>query len=235
MIDLSYDAWSSVQPLWHEGGQGHRPDDQLDFHVDLGCGTLKKARIGVDRYPAPGVNVVADLETLTADAVAPEPGADAVDLSTGRYFTGGFREAAYYELGAGDEAPCVCFGLPFEDSSVESMISHHALEHIGEGFIGLMDECYRILKPGAPFRIIVPLFPSTAAVEDPDHKRYFMENTFDSFCGTPGGIWCEEFSVPYTKARFELTDKDFTALLAPELRWGPQDRRELRLTLRAVK
>lgn len=181
----------------HQWKSSH-PDDNVDFHVDLGCGRLPKARIGVDRYPADGVDVVLNLE-----------------------------DAA----------------LPFEDSSVESIITHHALEHIGDGFIPLMDECYRVLENGGLMRIIVPLFPSWSAVSDPDHRRYFMADgdtcTFDSFCGTPGpdddaqSCWLASFSVPYTKARFERTHLDYTAQTATP--WTPADAREMRVSLRARK
>jgi hypothetical protein len=41
---------------WGDATQGDSPWDNLDFHVDLGCGTIKKGRIGVDRYAAPGVD-----------------------------------------------------------------------------------------------------------------------------------------------------------------------------------
>lgn len=247
MIDWSYDEWPAIDANWHSAGQGHRPDDQIAFHVDLGCGKLKKGRIGIDRHPAEGVNVVADLEEMRTFGIAPHPGADgAMKLRCGgmRLFTGGKgtgERARHFDYPAGGEWMSLVsgngttIGLPFPDSSIESMISHHALEHIGEGFIALMDECYRVLKPGAPFRIIVPLFPSTAAVEDPDHCRYFMEGTFEAFCGFPDNCWQESFSVPYTKARFECTDKDHTALLAPEKRWTEEDRRELRVTLRPRK
>jgi SAM-dependent methyltransferase len=218
-IDWSYDAWPSGAPYdWAEAGQGGRPDDQLDFHVDLGCGKLKKGRIGIDRFPAPGVNIVCDFEQLHVTGLPNGQGRD-----------------AWYPVPEGHQARVHCVGLPFEESSIDSMISHHCLEHIGPGFVALMDECYRVLKPEAIFRIIVPLFPSTSAVEDPDHKRYFLEGTFEAFCGFPDHIWCDSFAVPYTKARFEQTDFDMTALLPPEKRWTAEDRREMRVTLRPRK
>lgn len=220
MFDCSYDSWPSGEPYdWGGTNRGTSPSDLIDHHVDLGAGTVKKGRIGIDRFPAPGVNVVADLDRgVKVYSLASAPGEDAVNP----YLDGG-------------QLPVIGTGLPFEDSSIRSMISHHALEHIGDGFIGLMDECYRVLKPDAPFRIIVPLFPSTAAVEDPDHVRWFMDGTFDAFCGTPDHMWCESFSVPYTKARFKLVDKDVSPPTPPELRWTAQDRREIRVTLEAVK
>jgi len=239
MTDWSFDAWPPVTPDWANAGQGHRPDDQIDFHVDLGCGKVKKGRIGIDRFPAPGVNVVCDLETLRVHAMANEPGEDAATFADG-WWKARKGDGTDYDYAPGSEwldlgtrhwSPT----LPFEESSIDSMISHHCLEHIGDGFIRLMDDCYRVLKPGAPFRIITPLFPSTTAVEDPDHRRYFMEGTFDAFCGFPHHHWCESFSVPYTKARFELTDKDTSPLVPLDQRWTEHDRREIRVTLRPRK
>lgn len=184
---------------WGDAARGDHPDDNIDFHVDLGCGKLKKARIGIDARPAAGVDIVMDLNS-------------------------------------GDP-------LPFSDGVVHSIISHHCLEHIGDGFLSLIDECYRVLIPNGLFRIIVPLFPSWSAVADPDHKRYFMATpdacTFDSFCGTPGdtpqNCWQASFSVPYTKARFQRTALDISPPPPPELLWTPQDAREMRVSLRAMK
>lgn len=217
-MDWLYDAWPSGEPYdWGGTARGEHPDDNIDFHVDLGCGTVKKGRIGVDRYPAPGVNILADLNKLWTYGWGPNVADD----------------APAYLLETGEVAD---LGLPFPNDSIQSIISHHAFEHIGEGFMPLMDEVYRVLKPGGILRAITPLFPSTAAVEDPDHCRYFMEGTWEAFCGWPDvPMWCESFSVPYTKARFELTAKDTTALMPPEKRWTPEDRREIRVTLKAQK
>lgn len=204
-MDWSYEAWPSGAPYdWSPAERGDSEFDNIDFHVDLGCGRKKKGRIGIDRYPADGVDIVGDLDALIFE----------VEDTT-------------------------VIGLPFEDDSIESIISHHCLEHIGAGFLPLMDDCYRVLKPGGIFRIIVPLFPSRTAVEDPDHCRYFMTGTFDSLCGTPGdspsNCWLASFSVPYTKARFQEVDKDYTPPVAPEDQWGDKDARELRVALRAMK
>lgn len=177
----------------HDWTQHGHPDDQIDFDVDLGCGTLKKARDGVDRFYAPGVDYVVDL--------------DSPDVR-----------------------------LPFADSSVESIITHHCLEHI-QHLIPLMDECYRVLVDGGPLRIVVPLWPSKAAVIDPDHKRFFAMGTFDYFCGNPGdapeNCWQAGFSVPYTKARFEKGQEICTPLEEGQDPWDSI--RELRVTLRARK
>ncbi len=64
--------------------------------------------------------------------------------------------------------------LPFETSSVDSIRAHDALEHIRDGFFELMDECWRVLRPGGIFDIWVPRFPSPAAVMHPEHVNYFL-------------------------------------------------------------
>jgi SAM-dependent methyltransferase len=211
-----FDAWPAITPAWYEGATLHPEWDDREFHVDLGCGRLKKGRIGIDRFPDDGVNIVMDLDTHEVKALPTRVGNDADWTSVrGRV------------------------GLPFPDSSIESLISHHCFEHIGDGFIGLVDEIYRVLKPGGIFRAITPLFPSRSAVEDPDHRRYFMTGTWDVFCGTPGdtpqNCWLSSFSTPYTRSRFTLVDKDFSPPVPIEQQWGETDSREIRVTLRAEK
>lgn len=247
---FDYDAWPSRAGEW-EGGpvRGANPYDQIDFHVDLGCGRLPKGRIGVDRYPAPGVAVVADLDRLETYAIPPEPGREGweahpdggVQFHHRRDFVNQGRPLRYYP---GSQHYAVVMGrLPFPDSSIESIISHHFFEHVGDGFIPLVDEIYRVLKPDGILRAITPLFPSWSAVSDPDHKRYFMASddacTWDPFCGTPGddpgSCWLASFSVPYTQARFERVDLAYTPPVPALDQWTPRDARELRVALRAVK
>lgn len=193
MAPPSLTPWRSS---WHDGAHLDPVYDDRAFHVDLGCGTLCKAQIGIDRFDAPGVDIVMNLDDPNVR-------------------------------------------LPFDDSSVSSVISHHFFEHVGDGFIPLIDEVYRIIEPGGLFRAITPLFPSKAAVEDPDHRRYFMKDTWLSFCGhlgddnNPTGCWTDSFSVPYTKSRFQLLDVDYTPVAPDEDVWDTA--RELRIALQAVK
>lgn len=194
-IDWSWNAWEPHEPIWHEGAGRSHEHDQMEHHVDLGCGKLKKGRIGVDRHYAPGVNVVMNLDDSKVQ-------------------------------------------LPFSDNSIRSVISHHFFEHVSDGFIALVDEVYRVLEPNGVFRVITPCFPSTSAVQDPDHKRYFMAEsddhcTWDTFCAAGDGThWHESFSVPYTQSRFKKVDQRATPRLPnPQDWWGPKDHRELRCSL----
>lgn len=216
-----YDDWDSGSPYdWSGAARGDSPWDNIDFHLDLGCGRLKKARIGIDRFPDPGVNIVMDLDSLTLYGEPQDPNCDATLFGPSSIYREGKR------IGR----------LPFDDCSIESAVSHHFLEHVGDGFVRLIDEVHRVLVPGGVFRAITPLFPSRTAVEDPDHRRYFMEGTWETFCGASDGAhWHESFSTPYTKSRFEKVDQDISPPSSPEDAWGPDDAREIRVALRKYR
>lgn len=61
--------------------------------------------------------------------------------------------------------------LPFEDNSVDAVIAHHILEHIGENFLVFMKELYRICKDGTVIDIEVPHHRHENFFGDPTHKR----------------------------------------------------------------
>lgn len=175
-----YDQLESGYPYdWNPATKGEHPDDDIDFHIDLGAGKIPKGRLTIDRHG--DADIIMDLDTFQV-----------------------------YKIN-GQET--IISGMPFPNDSIKSIITHHCLEHIGTGFLRLMDECYRILEPGGIFRIIVPLFPSLAAVSDPDHKRYFTKDTFIAFTheadeATP--FWSDSFAEPYTQCRFKMKNLWYT-------------------------
>ena len=61
--------------------------------------------------------------------------------------------------------------LPFPDNSVTHIIAHHVLEHIGDGFLKLLQEIYRICKHGAMIDIRVPHYAHETYINDFTHKR----------------------------------------------------------------
>lgn len=233
-----YDQLESGEPYdWSGAARGEKPWDNEDFHLDLGCGRIKKGRIGIDHALSPGVDLLIDLEELGPPA-NPPPSA-ALERTYETYEAEAARRERERGLQPGTVTP---FGfLPFPDNSIESVISHHALEHIGPGFMKLMDEVHRVLKPGGLFRIIVPAFPSHAAVADPTHVRYFCEGTWVTWTGSPGGPkYTDGFAEPYTNATFILEEQDVTAIprlegtVLPDMDWlwGPEGAREFRVAYR---
>ena len=84
--------------------------------------------------------------------------------------------------------------LPFDDFTVDNIHAAHIMEHLtDEQVIFCMNECYRVLKwnGGDPnsnlgwgrMFIHVPLFPSKSSIKDPTHKKYWIEESIEFFCG----------------------------------------------------
>lgn len=90
--------------------------------------------------------------------------------------------------------------IPFEDSFFDSLSAFDFLEHVPRQlyiggdtgltypFIDLMNEVWRVLKPGGRFLAITPAFPSNAAFADPTHVNAITATTHEYFCGaSPAG------------------------------------------------
>jgi len=75
-------------------------------------------------------------------------------------------------------------GIPFKDDSVDQIYTYHFLEHCDD-LVFLMEEIWRVSKPNAKITIIVPYWTSIGAFQDPTHKRFFTERTFDYFTKEP--------------------------------------------------
>ena len=60
---------------------------------------------------------------------------------------------------------------PWEDNSIDEVHCSHMLEHLtGAERVHFFNELYRVLKPGAPARIITPHWSHERAYGDPTHQ-----------------------------------------------------------------
>jgi SAM-dependent methyltransferase len=89
--------------------------------------------------------------------------------------------------------------LPFPDNCFDLVFASHVLEHL-TNYVGAIQEIYRVLKPGGTFVILVPEFPCRASVADPDHKRFFVPESFFHLTNHPMGVASE----PRIYGLFEL-------------------------------
>ena len=71
-------------------------------------------------------------------------------------------------------------GLPFNDLTFDGVRAHHVLEHFtGEDLLFLVDEVWRVCKPGAKLEITVPDATSHNRYRDPTHvERDWHEDSF---------------------------------------------------------
>jgi len=131
--------------------------DGLNLRLNLGCGRQQWPDwTNIDRMPAPGVDLVLDLES---------------------------------------------FRFPYADDSVSCILACHVLEHIRD-LMPMMEECHRVLKPGARLIAVTPHMGSDDAWEDPTHVRAFSERSwmyFDqrTYQGT-GHAGCYEAGVHFS-------------------------------------
>ena len=113
--------------------------------------------------------------------------------------------------------------LPFDDSMVEEVKAYHILEHIGEGFLHLMKELYRICKPGAVIDIAVPHHRHENYFGDPTHRRPITVEMFKQFskkycewhqeCHGSSTGFAPRLGVDFEVAHYEYSiEKDYLTL-----------------------
>ena len=81
--------------------------------------------------------------------------------------------------------------LPFPDSTFDSVSAYDFLEHVPRiaiigntgvlPFIHVMNEIYRVLKPGGIFHGITPGYPRSEAFVDPTHVNFITKKTHTYF------------------------------------------------------
>lgn len=74
--------------------------------------------------------------------------------------------------------------LPFPDNSVDEVKAHHILEHIGDNFIPLIQDIYRVCKHNAIVDIRVPHHLHEFYFADPTHKRPITVQMLSTFSKT---------------------------------------------------
>jgi hypothetical protein len=97
------------------------------------------------------------------------------------------------------EADLICLlgfdPLPFSNSTVDEVVCRDFLEHIPKAVYSdsrgrliypvmqLMDEVWRVLKPGGIFRSWTPMYPHPEVFQDPTHLSAWTIKSMDYFCG----------------------------------------------------
>lgn len=120
-----------------------------------------------------------------------------VDLGCGRFKRKGHVGIDKDPHSDADIICDVTRGIPLATDSVDYLVADNLLEHVGDGLVCLMNEIWRVCKPGADVEMTVPLLPSAKAVADPTDSRHFTADTFACFdpqsakwrpCGASSGL-----------------------------------------------
>ncbi len=95
-----------------------------------------------------------------------------LDLGCGSHKQPGFIGIDYYPFTGVDIVRDLRRGLPFDDCTVDEIIAKQVLEHFdGDDLIFIVEECWRVCKPGAKILVIVPDKTSANAGKDFTHKK----------------------------------------------------------------
>lgn len=84
------------------------------------------------------------------------------------------------------------FPWPFEDDSVDEVVAKHVLEHVGADakvFMRIMQELYRVCRPGAEVKIWVPHPRHDNFIDDPTHVRAITPMTLALFSREQCEAW----------------------------------------------
>ena len=132
--------------------------------------------------------------------------------------------------------------IPFDDDSFDSVSAYDFLEHVprvlltADGtstrfpFVELMNEVWRVLRPGGLFYAVTPAFPSKAAFVDPTHVNIITEDTHTYFTRPQRRAEMYGFSGDFALRRAHWTKTRAEQVYVPAPR-GPIAR--LRLAHRA--
>lgn len=100
-----------------------------------------------------------------------------VDICCGPNKAPGFVGVDFVKLPGVDIVHDLNKEFPFEDSTVDYLRAHDAIEHLPDR-IKTMNEIFRVCKHGATVDIKVPSTDGRGAFQDPTHVSYWNINSF---------------------------------------------------------
>ena len=70
--------------------------------------------------------------------------------------------------------------LPYADNAIEAIFSSHVFEHLFMDEVErLVDECFRVLKPGGVVRVVVPDLEKIMKLYDANDPREFLASIYE--------------------------------------------------------
>ena len=111
--------------------------------------------------------------------------------------------------------------IPIRESSIDYVTAYDFVEHVprvvyyeGEWinpFINMMNDIWKILKPGGIFYAETPAYPHAEAFQDPTHVNIVTENTINYFTGSVPDARGNDYGRRYGfKGKFKLNKQEWT-------------------------
>jgi SAM-dependent methyltransferase len=97
---------------------------------------------------------------------------------------------------------CDCLCLPYDDSSIDVVRAFDFLEHIpNDKRLDIIEEIFRVLKPGGEFQHFTPSILGMGAFQDPFHLSFWCINSWYYYCPEMGGLYRDRYDI---KANFKI-------------------------------
>jgi SAM-dependent methyltransferase len=96
---------------------------------------------------------------------------------------------------------------PLPDDCADEVVLSHVLEHV-EDPIAVLDEVWRLSRPGAAVLIRTPHYSGPLAWKDPTHRRAFSSESF--------GYFGENGYSYYTSARYRVASVRLQYFMEPQ-------------------
>src|ERR1044071_4631068 len=130
-----------------------------------------------------------------------------LNLGCGQHKLPGYLNVDKYPACAPDQVVDLeALPWPFPDASADEVVMNHVLEHLGQPtqtFLGIMQELYRVMKPGALLHLGVPHPRSESFLGDPTHVRPISPAVLSLF-SRRGNQQCKERGWANTPLAFYL-------------------------------
>jgi predicted SAM-dependent methyltransferase len=127
-----------------------------------------------------------------------------IDLGCGLCKKAGYLGLDIAPLGQVDVVCDLERGIPLQSDVADSVYANQVLEHI-DNTVLLMQEIFRICRPGAEVTLRVPYYTSIGAFKDPTHRSFFTEETFRYFTRHCWERFDYELGVDFKVERIDYT------------------------------
>ncbi len=96
--------------------------------------------------------------------------------------------------------------FPFADASFDRVICSHVIEHVRSP-VRLMEECWRVLRPGGTLLVKTPHYTHWTSWGDPTHYHHFGSHALRHFC--------QPQSTVYYRCRYSMISLDLRVSALP--------------------
>ncbi|CAK6701811.1 hypothetical protein IFHNHDMJ_03233 [Synechococcus sp. CBW1107] len=200
---LSFCAQSIGHVVVDDRVQIFHPQSKENHSIDLKAADAEGMNyVRSFEFPPPTHHKAEQLESL-AKSGRPTPSIDeqlSLDLGCGGYPNNAFKATHLWGIDLQNSskrnnikvADLAVEPIPFDDCYFDYVTAFDFIEHIPRviycpqrrfPFVELMNEIFRVLKPGGLFLSLTPAFPRPEAFSDPTHVNFITEKTFlNYFC-----------------------------------------------------